>query len=66
MSNKIWNLKYRPGNSNRVIEHADNPQNRSSALNSAAVVANNGWEVWVEHAQTGKRIFESVKQSTVE
>lgn len=32
---------------------------RSEALAGAAKVAANGWRVWVEHAVTGERIFES-------
>ncbi len=35
---------------------------RSDALAGAEVVARNGWRAWVEHHETGKRIFESEQE----
>lgn len=58
-SNKVWNLVYVVGNTERVVSAADNPQTRANALSGAETVAKNGWRVWVQHHQTGKRIFES-------
>ncbi|HDR9174476.1 TPA: hypothetical protein QDB23_001689 [Burkholderia vietnamiensis] len=62
MSKHIWNLKYVAGNPemfSKVINAADNPRTRTVALEDAEKVAKNGWRVWVEHASTGVRIFES-------
>lgn len=59
-SNRVWNLMYVLGNTSRVVGDAANPQDRTGALSGADNVANkNGWRVWVEHHETGKRIFES-------
>lgn len=58
----IWNLKYIAGNPemfSRVITAAGSPMKRSSALEGAEAVSKNGWRVWVEHADSGIRIFES-------
>ncbi|WP_316157795.1 hypothetical protein [Cupriavidus sp. BIC8F] len=62
MSKRIWNLKYVVGNPTmftKVTSDADNPKTRADALADASKVALNGWRVWVEHAETGVRIFES-------
>jgi len=50
---------YVVGKTGRVVSDADNPQDRTGALRGAETVSRNGWRVWVEHHQTGKRIFES-------
>jgi len=62
MSTKVWNLMYALGNTDRVVGDAGNPQARRSALEGAAVIDKNGWRVWVEHHETGKRIFESERE----
>ena len=62
MSKKVWNLMYVVGNPTmfrRVTAAADNPQPRAKALEGAQIVQANGWRVWVEHLESGKRIFES-------
>lgn len=59
---KNWNLMYVAGNPDirtKVISNASNPIKRSEALAGAEKIAANGWRVWVEHKDTGKRIFES-------
>lgn len=61
-SNRIWDLMYAVGNTGRVVGDAANPQDRAGALGGAATVATNGWRVWVEHKDTGKRIFESAAE----
>ncbi len=58
-SNRVWKLMYALGNTTRVVGDAANPQDRTGALGGAATIAGNGWRVWVEHKDTGKRIFES-------
>ena len=37
---------------------------RGEALDGAKTIARNGggWRVWVQHAETGKRIYESVSE----
>lgn len=62
MSKRIWNLMYHCGKRVAVTANADNPLPRAQALQGAATIAGNGWKVWVEHADTGKRIFESPAQ----
>ncbi|WP_434034797.1 hypothetical protein [Cupriavidus sp. a3] len=62
MSKRVWNLKYVAGNPamfTTVRSDADNPRTRAVALIDATKVAQNGWRVWVEHVNTGVRIFES-------
>lgn len=59
MTNKVWNLMYVLGNTTRIIGSADNPQARKTALAGAAIVNANGWRVWVEHCETGKRLYEN-------
>lgn len=59
---KCWVVKYVVGNPEmftRVTTDADSPCRRSEALAAAAKVAENNWRVWVEHATTGKRIYEN-------
>ena len=43
----------------RVTTDAAGAIKRGEALAGAEIVAANGWRVWVEHAVTGERIFES-------
>ncbi|HDR8983194.1 hypothetical protein QZM46_07590 [Burkholderia vietnamiensis] len=61
-TNKVWNLIYVLGNTDRVMSDADNPQARASALDGAATIDKNGWRVWVEHHRTSERIFESERE----
>lgn len=61
---KVWDVKYVVGNPamfSKVTTAAGGPFRRAEALNGAETVAVNGggWRVWVEHHETGKRIFES-------
>lgn len=70
MAKKIWDLKYVVGNPkmhSRVTANADNPMSRSEALAAAATISENGggWRVWVEHATTSERIFESDAEKAV-
>ncbi|MDK6079755.1 hypothetical protein [Massilia varians] len=61
-SQKCWLLKYVVGNPamfSRVTTDDSSPARRALVLEDAAKVAANGWRVWVEHAVTGARIFES-------
>lgn len=63
-SNRVWELKYVAGNPavmSRVSTAAGGPWLRRQALADAAFVSgqNPTWRVWVEHASTGERIFES-------
>ncbi len=59
---KVWNLKYVAGNTGRKFSDASNPQRRAEALEAARQVEANGWRAWVEHHETGKRIFESTHE----
>ena len=64
MSKKTWNLMFVVGNPKmfaNVTANADNPCTKQQALEGARVIDGNGggWRVWVEHKDTGKRIFES-------
>lgn len=59
---KCWILKYVAGNPEmftRVRTDDSGPGRRGEVLKDAEKVAANGWRVWVEHAATGERIFES-------
>ena len=59
---KCWILKYVAGNPamfTRVRTDDSGPGRRGEVLEAAEKVAANGWRVWVEHAATGERIFES-------
>lgn len=47
------------GNTGRVVSDAANPQDRAGAISGAETVSKNGWQVWVEHHQTGKQIWKS-------
>ena len=61
-TNKVWNLMYVVGNPSmfsKATANASNPLRKDEALEGAATVASNGWRVWVEHQDTGKRIYES-------
>jgi hypothetical protein len=62
MTNKTWNLIYAIGNTERIVGDANNPQTRKKALEGAATIEKNGWRVWVEHATTNARIFESERE----
>lgn len=60
----VWNLKYVAGNPeifSKVVTAAGSPMKRSDALTGAKTIEANGggWRAWVEHAESGKRIFES-------
>lgn len=60
----MWEVKYIAGNPamfSKDVTAAGGPFRRSDALASAIKVAENGggWRVWVEHALTGERIYES-------
>ena len=60
-----WELKYVVGNPEtrfKVTSDAENPQRRSKAVAGAKKLAGNDWRVWVEHAETGERIFESEQE----
>ncbi len=60
-----WELKYVVGNPEtrfKVTSDAANPQRRSKALAGAKKLAGNDWRVWVEHTETGERIFESEQE----
>lgn len=59
---RVWDVKYVAGNPamfSRVRTDAGGPHRRAEALAAAEQVAGNGWRVWIEHHETGKRIFES-------
>lgn len=63
-SQKIWVLKYVVGNPmifSKVTTAAGSPMKRSEAIEGAQTISTNGgnWRVWVENAESGKRIFES-------
>lgn len=62
---KVWNVKYVVGNPamfSKVTVAAGGPFRRADALNAAETIAGNGWRAWVEHHETGKRIFESAAE----
>ena len=62
MAKKIWNHLYITGNPalfKKITTDAENPMARSQALSNAERTEANGWRSWVEHADTGERIFES-------
>ncbi|MGK5033168.1 hypothetical protein [Janthinobacterium sp. MDT1-19] len=64
---KNWIIKYVAGNPAmfaHVTTDAAGAIKRSEALTGAEKVATNGWRVWVEHAVTGERIFESDVEKT--
>ena len=61
-THKVWIIKYVAGNPSvftRVTTDAAGAIKRGDALAGAEKVAANSWRVWVEHAVTGERIFES-------
>lgn len=67
MSKRIWNLKFVAGNPKKfsqVISDSDNPMTKAEALDGFQTLATNGWRVWVEHAQTSKRLAESDVEKT--
>jgi hypothetical protein len=66
---KIWILKYVAGNPaifSKVTTVASGLMRRSEALTGAQTIDANGgcqgWRIWVEHAESGRRIFESVAE----
>lgn len=64
-SKKVWNLKFVAGNPSmfsKVTTAAGSPMLRSDALEGAEIVSKHGWRVWVEHAESQKRIFESAAE----
>lgn len=64
-SSKVWNLMYVAGNPDmfsKVTANAANPLRKADALADAAKVSSNGWRVWIEHKDTGERIFESLAE----
>lgn len=58
-SNRVWNLMYALGNTSRIVGDSANPQDRAGAIGGAETITKNGWRAWVEHCETGKRIFEN-------
>lgn len=59
---RCWILRWVAGNpamSTRVRTEECTPCRRGVTLKAAEKVAANGWRVWVEHAVTAERIFES-------
>lgn len=59
---KNWIVKYVAGNPamfTRETTDAAGAIKRSAALEAGEKLAAHGWRVWVEHAVTGERIFES-------
>lgn len=64
---KVWTLQYVVGNPktfSKVTSAAGGPMKRSEALDGARTIEGNGggWRVWVQHAQSGVRIFESAAE----
>ena len=62
MSKRVWDLKYVAGNPGiffKVRSDSSNPMKRSEALEAAGRLADRNWRVWVEHKDSGKRIYES-------
>jgi len=64
---KVWNLQYVVGNPkmfSSVTTAAGSPLKRSEALEGAETIERNGggWRVWVQHAKTGDRIYESAAE----
>lgn len=58
-SNKVWNVTYYLGNTNRVVTAAGGPMDRLEALQAAGKIERNGWRVWVEHHLTKDRVYDS-------
>lgn len=59
---KIWSVQYVVGNPtmfSKITTAAGGPFRRTEALKAAKTVERNGWRAWVQHYETGKRIFES-------
>ena len=60
MNNNVWKLMFISGSATKVVKHAeDRPLPRKVALDKAVAISRNGWRVWIEHYQTGKRLFEN-------
>lgn len=61
-SGNEWNLRYVQGDSahdTRVTLDPSSPGPRSEAVDRARELASLGWRVWVEHMESGERIYES-------
>lgn len=59
---RVWDVKYVVGNPamcSNVTVAAGGPFRRAEAMAAAEKVASNDWRAWVEHHETGKRIYES-------
>lgn len=64
-SNKVWNLMYTAGDPALWLKetaYVGNPLSRREAIKGGSIVAKNGWRVWVEHKDTGERIFQSAPE----
>ena len=60
MTKKIWVVKFIAGNPNIFTKvRCQKPALRSKAISEAKDIAKNRWVVWVEHFETGEKIFES-------
>ena len=61
MSKKVWNVMHVPADSagGGTIAFEGNPLQRSVALAKAEQIAGGGLVSWVEHHQTGRRLYES-------
>lgn len=57
MTTKVWNLMYALENTGRVTGDSGNPQTRKACLDAA--ITKNTWRCWVEHHETGKRVYEN-------
>ena len=58
-SNKVWNLMFAGFGWTKDKSDARNPLNRKNALQEAKSIARrNECRVWVEHMNTGERIFQ--------
>ena len=66
-TNKLWNFRYMVGNTGRETGDAGNPHRLSDAVRMAKrTSAMTGWHVWVEHARSGRRIYDSHPVGKVE
>lgn len=66
MSKRIWNVKFVPGEPGKAVHTAtdgQNPRARGAALAVANDLAKNGWRVWVEHAESFERIYQSAPEA---
>lgn len=66
MRKKIWNVKFVPGEPLKSFHSPSdgkNPRTRGAALALANELALNGWRVWVEHAESFERIYQSAPEA---